>query len=140
MDKITDYFFKFRQTDGYRLISWATYICIVVLIITYNIFNFMGLLNGMGGILAVAGFALILLFYSIVIFLFIGVGTAQIDGSKKKKNNDPFRNFTYYSELELKPTNGKTNFIHDIGFGICFLGYAYYLIGAIFFVLTGAGK
>ena len=106
MDKIIQFIINFRQTNGYKGISYTTYIGILLIYLLYVIVNKLDLINGMAGLIFfLAPLALLLILFNCIIIMFLCIGISQI-----------------------KSPQGNTNLLHDIGVLICIIGYCYYCL------------
>lgn len=104
MHKLKTFLTNFRQTDGYRGISYTTYLGILSLCLTYAFFTFIGLMQGMGALLGVIGLVAVLGLLNILIIIFLIIGILQTKKAPQR----------------------KTNILHDIGVVICLICYLMY--------------
>lgn len=103
MNKVITFLKNFRQTNGYKWVSYTTYIGIISLVAAYLFFKSIGLMTGMGALLGLVVLVVLLGLFNILIIVFFCIGLSQVKSPK-----------------------GKTNLVHDIGFLICIICYCIY--------------
>lgn len=96
---------KFRATKGYKYLSYSTYMVLFLTLIFLLIFSAIGLMQGMGVIIAAVVFLPIFLFYVCTTFICVIIGISQINNPKEQE---------------------QPSILKDIGVLICFLFYIYW--------------